>query len=294
MSEPVYRDYDQVALDAQYNLRARVPEHPEYFWRWAETSAKIREHLDAHLDLAYGDGAKETLDYFPAPTNAAPILAFIHGGYWQALDKGDFSYLAPAWIERGISFASINYPLAPDATMPEIVESCRRAILWLRHNAETLGADRDRLFVAGHSAGGHLAALLLATDWAGRGALLADLVKGACSVSGIYDLEPIRLSYQNPILKLDRTTARAASPIHEPPPRGKPLLLGVGEAETEEFLRQQESFASAWAAGGAEISAIVLPGRHHYAAVDCLCEPESPVFAWLIRRMTDWQPAAEM
>jgi len=282
-----YRDYDQSALDAQYNLRAAVPEHPEYFRRWAEASAEARERLDGHLDLAYGDGARQTLDYFPAPGDAAPILAFIHGGYWQALDKGDFSYLASAWIERGVGFASINYPLAPDATIPEIIESCRRAILWLWHNAYMLGADRDRITVAGHSAGGHLATLLLATDWAGRGAFPADLVKAACSVSGVYDLEPIRLSYQNPILKLDAATARAVSPLHLPPPEETSLLLAVGGTETPEFLRQQRDFAAAWSAGGAAIESVVLEGLDHFAAVDCLADPESLVFARLFRLMAD-------
>jgi arylformamidase len=285
MTRPIYLGYDQAALDAQYNLRAAVPEHPAYFRSWAERSAAARERLDGHLDLAYGDHPKQVLDYFPAPENAAPVLAFIHGGYWQALDKSDFSFPAPAWVERGVSFASINYPLAPEAGIPEILESCRAAVLWLWHNAYSLGADRARIFLAGHSAGGHLATLLLATDWTSFGALPADLVKGAASVSGVYDLEPIRLSYQNPVLKLDAGTARAMSPIHARPPQGRPLLLAVGGAETPEFLRQQDEFAAAWKAAGAAPAATVLEGLNHYAAVGCLAEPQSPVFQWLQRRM---------
>ena len=282
MTRLVYRDYDQAALDAQYNLRAHVPEHPEYFRRWADASAEARGRLDVHLDLAYGDDAKETLDYFPAPGNAAPILAFIHGGYWQALDKSDFTYLAPAWIERGVSFASINYPLAPDATIPAMIESCRSAVLWLWYNAYSLGAERNRITVAGHSAGGHLAMLLMSTDWAARGALPSAMVKAGCSVSGVYDLEPIRLSYQNPVLKLDAATARAASPIHLPPPREKPLLLAVGGAETPEFLRQQETLAAAWSRGG-QVECHLLEGLDHFAAVDCLADTASPVLARLER-----------
>jgi arylformamidase len=285
MPQPIYRQYDQAALDAQYNLRAAVPEHPEYFRRWAEASAAAREQLAGHLDLAYGDHPQQTLDYFPAAENAAPILAFIHGGYWQSLDKSDFSFPAPAWVEGGVSFASINYPLAPEAGIPEMLESCRAAMLWLWHNAYALGADRGRIFLAGHSAGGHLATLLLATDWASFGALPADLVKAACSVSGVYDLEPIRLSYQNPVLKLDAATARAMSPIHARPPQDRPLLVAVGGAETPEFLRQQEAFAERWSGAGALIDQLVLDGLNHYEAVDCLANARSPAFSWLERRL---------
>ncbi len=283
MPDPVYRHYDQAALDGQYNMRAAVPEHPDHFRRWAEASAAAREALDAHLDLAYGDHPNETLDYFPAPEHGAPLLVFIHGGYWQSLDKGDFSFLAPLWTGRGVSFASINYPLAPDAGIAEILESCRAAVLWLWHNAHALGAERKRLVLCGHSAGGHLASLVLASRWSGLGALPDDLVKGACSVSGVYDLEPIRLSYQNPILKLDAASARALSPIHARPPQDLPLLLAVGGGETAEFLRQQEAFAAAWGAAGASLEALVLGRLDHFAAVDCLADPGGPVFAWLHR-----------
>src|SRR5512145_2441896 len=285
MTTPVYRGYDQAALDAQYNLRARVPEHPEHFRRWAEAGAEARARLDGHLDQPYGDDPKQRLDYFPAAENGAPLLAFIHGGYWQALDKSDFSYPAPAWVERGVSFASINYPLAPEAGIPEILDSCRAAVLWLWHNASALGADRKRIFLAGHSAGGHLATLLLATDWTSFGALPADLVKAGCSVSGVYDLEPIRLSYQNPVLKLDAATARAMSPIHARPPQDRPLLVAVGGAETAEFLRQQQAFAEGWSAAGARLDQLLLDGLNHYQAVDCLADARSTAFAWLERRL---------
>ena len=285
MPQPIYRQYDQATLDAQYNLRAAVPEHPEHFRRWAEASAAAREQLEGHLDLAYGDHPQQTLDYFPAAENASPILAFIHGGYWQSLDKSDFSFPAPAWVGGGVSFASINYPLAPEAGIPEMLESCRAAVLWLWHNATALGADRKRIFLAGHSAGGHLATLLLATDWTSFGALPADLVKAGCSVSGVYDLEPIRLSYQNPVLKLDAATARAMSPIHARPPQDRPLLVAVGGAETAEFLRQQDAFAERWSEAGALIDQLVLDGLNHYEAVDCLANARSPAFSWLERRL---------
>jgi arylformamidase len=286
MTPPVFGSYDQAGLDAQYNLRARHPDHPEYFERWARESALVRASLPCHLDLAYGDRPKETLDLFPADRPSAPILAFLHGGYWQALDKSDFSYLAPVYVERGVTFVSVNYELAPDVSIETILAQCRRALLWLWRNAYELGADRDRIFVAGHSAGGHLATMSLITDWTAAGALPADLVKGACSVSGVYDLEPIRVSYQNPILKLDRVAAVRLSPIRNVPATAGPLLLAVGAEETDEFLRQQKEFAAAWVSRGLACETVPLPGRHHFSAVDALGEPGSPLTERVIRMAT--------
>ena len=282
-SMPVFGPYDQAGLDAQYNLRARHPDHLEYFERWARESAAVRASLPCHVDLAYGDRPKETLDLFPADQPGAPILAFLHGGYWQALDKGDFSFLAPAYVERGVTFASVNYDLAPDVSIEFIVEQCRRSLLWLWHNAYELGGDRDRIFVAGHSAGGHLATMALITDWAAKGALPIDLVKGACSVSGIYDLEPVSLSYQNPILKLDRVATVRLSPIRNVPPAAGPLLLAVGAEETDEFLRQQKDFSAAWDSRGLVCEAVLLPGRHHFSAIEAMGEPRSPLMERVAR-----------
>lgn len=285
-STPVFGPYDQAGLDAQYNLRARHPDHPEYFERWARESAAVRAGLPCHLNLSYGDKPKETLDLFPADRPSAPILAFLHGGYWQALDKDDFSYLAPAYVDQGITFAPVNYDLAPDVSIEAIVDQCRSALLWLWQNAYELGGDRDRIFVAGHSAGGHLAVMALITDWAAKGALPVDLVKGACSVSGVYDLEPIRLSYQNPILKLDRVAAVRLSPIRNVPAAAGPLLLAVGAEETDEFLRQQKEFSAAWTSRGLACEKVPIPGRHHFSAIDALGEPGSPLMERVVRMAT--------
>ena len=284
MSETLYRGMDRDEIDRQLNLRARWPEHEEYFERWARDSAAVRAQLDARLDLAYGASEGQTLDLFPAAAGSepAPILAFIHGGYWQSLDKGDFSYLAPAFVEAGIAFASLNYDLAPKVGVGEIVGQIRSALVWLARHGPAHGVDPARIFVAGHSAGGQLAVMALVTDWpalaGAAGAVPADLVKGVCTVSGVYELEPLRLSYHQEVLGLDPETVRTMSPLRHLPERAGPLLCAVGSEETAEFLIQQDELVAAWRGRGLAVRVIELPGRHHFSAVDALGDPGHPLF----------------
>ena len=268
----IFRDYDQAALDAELNLRARWPEHPQYFERWASDSAAVRDRLPASLDLAYGAGPAETLDLFPvAGGKAAALLAFIHGGYWQALDKSDYSYLAPAFVEAGVAFASLNYGLAPSTKIGTMIEQVRRALAWLYRHAAEHGIDPQRIVVAGHSAGGHLAAMAVSTDWPALDpALPADLLAGGCSISGVYDLEPIRLSYHNKILAIAPEEVVPWSPLHRLPRHAPPLLVAVGAEETNEFLRQHAEYAAAWEACGLRLSEVDMRGLHHFSAVDAL------------------------
>ncbi len=287
MPQGLYRGMDRTEIDRQLNLRARWPEHAGYMARWTADSAEVRPRLDGHLDVAYGASARETLDLFlPTPAlTRPPVLVFIHGGYWQGLDKWDFSYLAPPFLQARIAFASLNYDLAPTVTVAEIVAQIRRAIPWLARHAETYNFDGERIFVAGHSAGGHLAVMALITDWAATevggedGAAGANPVKGACSVSGVYELEPLRLSYHQDVLNLDTVTVQTMSPARLIPERAGPLILAVGSDETEEFLRQQEELAAAWQARGLPVRVVGLPGRHHFSAIDALGEVEHPLFA---------------
>jgi len=268
----IFRDYDQAALDRELNLRARWPEHAQFFERWARDSAAVRQRLPARLDLAYGAAVAETLDLFPAAgSGAAPLLAFIHGGYWQGLDKGDYSYLAPSFIEAGIAFASLNYGLAPGTTIGTMIDQVRRALAWLHRHAAGHGVDAGRIVVAGHSAGGHLAAMALSTDWpAFDPELPDDLLAGGCAISGVYDLEPIRLSYHNNVLNIAAEDVAPWSPLHRLPPRAAPLLLAVGSEETDEFLRQHAEYAAAWEACGLRLGEVAMAGLHHFGAVDAL------------------------
>ena len=278
----LYRNYDKAGLDAQYFLRARVPEYPEYFRRWAEDSAAARRTRPCRLDLRYD---VETLDVFPAERTPAPCLLFIHGGYWQALDKSDFSFLAPAFQDAGVAVAVVNYTLAPKAKLDEIVRQNRAAVAWLYRNGRDYGIDPARIHVSGHSAGGHLTAMVLATDWAAFG-LDHNPVRGACAISGLYDLEPIRLGYLNDVLGLNAAEAERNSPLHHLPKRSPPLILSVGTGETDEFLRQQADFAQAWREAGLPLSIADQPGDHHYEVVNRLGQPKSLLHQAVMRQIS--------
>jgi arylformamidase len=283
MTHKVYRDYDQAELDRQLNLRARWPEHAGYFARWAEDSADVRRRLGGHLDLAYGTSAGQKLDLFvPGARAGTPMLAFIHGGYWQSLDKSDFSYLAPPYLEKGIAFASLNYDLAPQVGIEEILRQVRSALAWLYRNAADYDVDPRRLYLAGHSAGGQLTAMALATDWQGDPAfgsgLPGDLVKGGCSVSGVYDMEPIRLSYHQIVLALEAEVAARMTPLNHLPARDIPLILALGSEETEEFHRQQAEYLTAWRSADLAATVVELPGRNHFTAIDALGERGHTLF----------------
>ena len=282
----VYATYDQARLDWQYNNRARVPDFQDYIDRWTEASAKAREVTrGVELNVAYGPGPREKLDVFSAGPQK-PVLVFIHGGYWRSLDKDVFSFLAPALNAAGISAVLINYPLAPAATMDEIVATVRGAFVWLAGHGGGLGLNIARMHVAGHSAGGHLAAMVMSTDWSALdGQLPADLVKGGCAISGLYDLEPIRLCYLNEDLHLDMESARRNSPIHLAPARAGPLILTVGGLEPAEYQRQQRVQADAWRTAGHSLTTVDAPGLDHFSIVDSFLAPNGPLLAALLSQM---------
>ncbi len=276
----VFRDLDQETLDAQYNIRAQIPDHPEISLRWANESRQVREALDtrAHLDIPYGPDSLQKLDLFVTERAGAPLLVFIHGGYWRAQDKSEFSYVAAPYVSAGINVAVVNYRLAPRVTMDEIVSDIRASVGLLHKAGGLYGYDTDRLFVSGSSAGGHLTVMALTTDWESLG-LPADTVKGGCALSGLYDLEPIRLCYLNKEIGLDTSTAARNSPIRHLRTVDAPLILSVGGAESEEFHRQQNDFAAAWSAAGSKCSVVDQAGGHHFDMIDRLANPKSGLWS---------------
>jgi arylformamidase len=274
----IYRDYDQAALDDQYNNRKRVPDFQTTLDRWAADSAAVRAAGTGRLDIKYGPSERECLDIFPAH-EGGPVLVFIHGGYWRSLDKDAHSFLASAINAAGIDLVMVGYPLAPQVTMDEIVAAVGRSFAWLWHESVEHGLDRERIFVSGHSAGGHLTASMMSENWPGLDpSLPADLIKGGCAISGLYDLEPIRLSFLNEDVRLDDEMARRQSPLHRIPDQAAPLILAVGEAESPEFHRQQDVYAAAWAGAGHDLQTITAPGQDHFSILDTLTDPESPLF----------------
>lgn len=289
MTERVWLDLDQAGLDAQLNLRARWPHHPEVLARWASASALVREQLPRRLDLCYGAAPGETLDFFPAAgSGPAPLLVFIHGGYWQGLDKSDFSYLVSPFIESGIAVASVNYDLAPRVSLTTIAGQIDRAVAWLAQHAAELGCERTRLVVSGHSAGGHLATLALLRESArAEDGGAPPVLRGAVSVSGLYDLAPVARSYQQAVLKITEREIAALSPLRRPPLRSAPLVVAVGSEETPEFLRQQEALLRQWRDLGLPLEAVALEGRDHFNAVDALAEREHALHRAVLRLLRD-------
>jgi len=285
MAQVVFRDYDRAALDREYDNRAKVKDAPEWLERYARESAKARAELSCRLDVAYGPSPGETLDVFAAPGSApAPVHVFIHGGYWHRLDKADGSFVARGLLPAGAAVVVINYALIPTVQMAELVSQCRASIAWVHRHAASFGGDPRRIFVSGHSAGGHLVAMLMSTDWGSEG-LPADVIKAGCGISGLYDLEPIRLCYLNDVLTLTPETARLHSPIHHPPSHAGPLLLTVGALEGPEYLRQSHALARTWSSRGLRCEAVEMAGHHHFSIIAELEEPASDLSRRLVRQM---------
>jgi arylformamidase len=252
-------------LEAEYNNRARVPEHPQHLASWQRDAAAWRQACPRpELDIAYGPRPREKLDLFHPGPGDAPLALYIHGGYWQALDRSFSSHCARGLNGLGVAVAVPSYDLCPEVTLATIVAQMRAAAL-------ALWRMRGRRMLAiGHSAGGHLAAMLLATDWRAMDpALPADLVAAALPISGVFELEPLRATSVGTALALDAATARALSPRHLPAP-GRPLHCVVGGAESSEFLRQGREMAAAWA-GGFE----AVPGADHFTVIAPLADPAS-------------------
>jgi arylformamidase len=272
----VYRDFDQEALDREYRIRDTVPpaEFEAAMAAYAEISATMRERLEARLDQSFGPSADEVMDIFPAG-RGAPILVYIHGGYWRMLSHKDSSFMAETFTNAGVAVAAVNYGLAPATTLDQIVRQCRRAIAWLHVNAAQFGVDPGRIHVAGSSAGGHLAAMALADGWHREHGVPDDVIAGACALSGIHDLEPIRLAEPNQWLGLDAEAAKRNSPIHHLPARGCPLIVSCGGSETSEFKRQTEAFAAAWRGKGFACHHVEMDGCNHFDLPLALCDADS-------------------
>lgn len=231
--------------------------------RYAELSAAARKSLSGEYDLRYGAAPKQTLDVHRPKRADAPILLFIHGGYWRALDKSDHSFLAPAFVEAGVCFVNLNYDLCPGVTLEDVVREAREGLAWVWRNAARLGGDPNRLVVGGHSAGAHLSAMLLAHDWAGEG-LPADAIKGAACLSGIYETEVVRRISVNADVRLDEATAARCDALARPP-RGRPaMLISAGGDEPEGWLAQTHAYADACRDRGLAPEVMLVPGANHF------------------------------
>jgi arylformamidase len=276
---------EKAFLNREYNNRELVPDHGQYFARWAETSARARSTMTCHLDVRYGDMPGETMDIFPARKGDGSCMMFIHGGYWRSLDKKDHSFLAPALVDGGVSLAVVNYDLCPKVSIEDIVQQMLRASRWLWLHAEEYGMDQDRLYVGGHSAGGHLTAMLMCALWPVFDRQLPkDLWKGGLAISGVYDLRPLlHVDMLQPDLRLDEASALRLSPAFMTPATRAPVMTAVGGNESSEFLRQNALIGERWRAAFA--GDIPMPGAHHFSVLDGLANQKSPLYAGARRLM---------
>ncbi len=270
---------DPTWLDAQLNNRLRVPNFTDYVQRWQRDSASARTSPSCHLDIAYGDGgAAETLDIFPALSKAArkradPVMVFIHGGYWRSLDKADHSFVAPAFCRAGACVVIPNYALCPAVTIEQIVLQQVQALIWVYRNIATYGGDPNRISVIGHSAGGHLAAMMLACKWKMVAKdLPSNLVRNALSLSGLHDLEPLRHSpYIQGDLRLTPSHVARCSPAYFTAPTG-PLTALCGGDESDEFIRQNRLIQQAWGKACVPVREEV-PNTNHFSVLEAVCTP---------------------
>ncbi|WP_108861627.1 alpha/beta hydrolase [Ruegeria sp. Alg231-54] len=260
----LYRGFSQDELEREYSPSSMIGgDLTPYLDSYTALSAQHRTRMEVRENLAYGDSPAQVLDFFPAKGAGAPLYIFVHGGYWQALSQRESAMMAPALIEAEQSFATLNYTLAPDARLDQMVNECHDALLWLAENAFNLGFDPSRITLSGHSAGAHLVAMVMATsaDALARAGLR---VRYVILISGIYDLEPISLTSVNDPLQLTPVEVHDLSPILHLPPPGPRYYVTVAERDTPEFIRQSRDYAEALRKGGHSVSFDLLKGMQHF------------------------------
>jgi len=280
--------YTPEQFERQYNPRVAVPDHQAKIDARIAQSREVRQRLPGVFDLRYGPGPKETLDVYPATAGSAadpaPVQLYIHGGYWRAQDKADVAFIAEPLSQAGACAVIINYDLCPDVSLDEIVAETMRAIAWTHAHIGEHGGDPDRLFISGNSAGAHLCAMALAHDWAADG-LPADIIKGAAPATGIYDVSPVLGISVNEQIRLREDMVERLSPLRHPPCRALPLLVSVGGAETEEWIRQSRDYAAMCRKHGIEADYLELPDNDHFDMTGAMGELGQPLLPAILRQM---------
>ncbi len=287
MNDHVYRNYDREQFEWQYNARLQVEDNQSITARNIERSKAYRSKARALLDVAFGAGKRERLDLFLPQAENAPVHLFIHGGYWRSRDKSMFSFLAEPLVEAGALVAIAEYALCPNVSIDEIVRQTRSVAVWLWRHARAHGGNPDRIHVSGHSAGGHLAAMLAATSWQELDPdLPRDLIKSATPVSGLFTLEPLLRHSVNEDLRLDLAAAKRNSPTLMRAQTEGPINVCVGGDESEEFRWQSKDLASRWKEDGARVAYVEIPGVNHFTILEGLGNPEFDLTRRLIAATT--------
>lgn len=267
----IWRGYTQAELDVQYNSRGTVPDVSLYLTDYADRTRQAKTQWRTMENLRYGEQTDELLDIYPATQPNAPVMVYLHGGDWRALSKEDSGFAAPAFVAKGAMFVVLDFTLVPHTTLPAMGAQVLKALLWLQQHVAAHGGDPQRIHIAGHSSGANLVGQLLMTAPAG-------LIQSAVFVSGLGDLEPVRLSFRNEKLHLSPEVAAQVSLLKHQPGRVCPMLVAVGQNETEDYRRQSRAVADHWRAQGNACELLELPGRHHFDAVLEWADPQSELF----------------
>ncbi len=276
-----WRLLDQATLEKDFSIESTVPNFVDVIQAYEQRGVATRERLHPNIDVAYGGGSAERLDVFQAADKGAPILMYIHGGGWAKSSKANTSFMADHFVPAGAHFVSIDYPLAPDASLVEIVASVRRAYQWVSRNAGTFGGDPTRVVVVGNSAGGHLAASVATEAWERRLGEAALAPRAVVTLSGVFDMVPQSAVRHNRILKMNEDIARRVSPIDFIDDAGKTtrLIAAVGGRETPEFVRQTLIFHAAWIESGRSADLLFFNDEDHFSLIGKVADPQHPLSA---------------
>ena len=276
----VYMGYTATDLAIQLDVAKTIKDLPAYQQESAEMSHKVVTNLDCFKDVQYGNDEPQKLDIFPAAVDRAPILVDIHGGGWRSGSRNIRSFPASSVTKAGVMWVPIDYGLAPNYSIHQMVDHVRSAIVWLYHNVSKYGGDPSKLYVSGNSAGGHLTGCILMPNWHKNFGVPSDIIKGACAISGVYDLQAlVHAEYgYNDELGMDIETAQHFSPLFNLPTKGCPLIVSYGAPEPNEFRRQSRVYYEAWKGVGFPATEIVVNGAHHFAMSRQMSDPNSALF----------------
>ena len=284
MTETGYRGFRLEEMEYQYNPRESVPEYPQLAKKRAEEARRVRAAAKSWLGVPYGNSPREKLDIYPADRPGGPVLIYIHGGYWRSGNKEDNCNFVPVFTKRGASVVLVEYDLCPSVTLSDIVRQTRSAITWVYRNILRYSGNPSKIYLSGHSAGGHLTAMALAHDWEKEG-LPRDLIKGAVATSGVYDLDMVmRISVQEQV-RLTPELAQENSPFRHPPLPICPLIIAVGGAEPKGWQQMSEDLFKLCKARGLDCEYLIIPGVNHYTMSEHLADGESPLAQAMLRQM---------
>ncbi len=285
MHELGYKGFRQDELEYQYNPRVSVQEFPELAKKRGEDSRRARSILKSSLNVPYGSSPREVLDIYPAERFGGPVLVYIHGGYWRGGSKDENCNFAPAFVKRGVTVVIIEYDLCPQVTVTEIVRQARASIAWTYRNIKSYGGDPLKLYVSGHSAGGHLTAMALAHDWEKEG-LPANIIKGAVASSGVYDLEMVMRVSTNEEIRMTPDLVKENSPFLHPPRPICPVIVTVGAAEPQGWKRMSLDFFQLCKESGLECDYLEVAGANHFTMSEHLADPNSPLTQRMFKQMS--------